>query len=191
MTGRTVSFNTIESSNNQPVSDYKSTSSGFSISPYGGIFVRKNLFAGLLLGYGQTRGDLTAGTIMQSNESESYSGGLLLRRYFPIGGSFYFHVAGSLAYGHSESTGYSGNDLVNKGTSNNVTAGLSPGVSFAFGKRIILETGLPNLFSANYYSVTFQNMPSSSKSFQKGINANFGAGGSVPLSIGFNLPLGK
>ncbi|RYZ20053.1 MAG: hypothetical protein EOO16_18020 [Chitinophagaceae bacterium] len=189
--GGAVNFGSGESSysaNN--AADASSKTSSVFVAPFGGIFLRDNLLAGLSFNYGHAKTDYGTNTSLQSANFESVGGGFLLRRYFSMGSSFYFYVNGALNYEHSTSTNTSVNLPAQVFKGNTGTLSVSPGVAFAFGKRIVLETSLSNFLSVNYSDVKSK-YANGQESSNKSVTGGFGAGGSLPLNIGFNIMLGK
>lgn len=154
-----------------------------------GVFLRTNLLAGVSLGY-QRKPSFAANQL--EGMPKIYSGGLLLRRYFPVGKGFYFHLGGALNYTRGVSADYITQTYSGRDTYQQLSFGVAPGISFAFGRRILLETGFNNVLSAVYKSkVTKEAGTGNTLQRDKSFAAGFGENGSVPFNIGFNFLFGK
>ncbi|RYY87907.1 MAG: hypothetical protein EOO15_10550 [Chitinophagaceae bacterium] len=160
-------------------------SSSIGLSPFVGVFVRENLLAGVSATYRK----------VSSKHEPSFEetvtntgGGLLLRRYFRLGGTFYFYVNGGLDYVHgTRSSTTSGTSTLH---TNSGSLSVSPGVAFVLGKRIVLETSLSNFLALNYEQERSR-FASGDEYKRNRFAGGFGVGGSMPLNIGFNIMLGK
>ena len=128
-------------------SGYKT--SGVTISPVFGKFIKDNLVLGGSVGYSLTesKNDLDI-----QNKANAYHGGVFIRKYKNIGGSgFYiFGQAGLNASFHNQEidSPINGYDDEIKRTIININA--YPGISFAISKRFHLETGFNDLFRLSY-----------------------------------------
>ncbi|GAB4093847.1 autotransporter outer membrane beta-barrel domain-containing protein [Flaviaesturariibacter terrae] len=189
--GGTVSFSNTESRSSIPNNASYTKASTTYISPLAGVFIRPNLLAGVSLLYGKSKTTNGDAANPQSYNSDTYGGGFLLRRYFPLGANFYFYVDGGLGYRQSNATSTVNSFPVSTTTmeQHNGSLSVNPGVAFNFGKRIVLETSLSNFLSLNYFRS--RNRSGSQDYRQKTFSGGIGAGGSIPLNIGFNILLGK
>lgn len=158
-----------------------------------GIFVQRNLLAGISVGYSNKPS--TPGASSLEEMPQVFNGGLLLQRYFPVGKGFYFRLGGTLDYAHGRSNSYSTQTYSGRDTYYRVSFGLAPGISYAIGRRVLLETGLNDVVSAGYdvksvrESATGNNVQRA-RNFKAGMGP-VGQGNSVPVTIGLNILLGK
>lgn len=115
-------------------------------SPAIGTAIKQNLIAGIDLTYAHTKYEYSPSP---ANESNSFGGGLFLRRYASIANRFYFFLQGRAGYYHDKSENNNGSTAY-KNTSNSFNLSLYPGVSFALSKCLHIEAGLNNLALLNY-----------------------------------------
>ena len=124
--------------------------SHFSITPAIGSAIKQNLFLGADLTYGKTRYKNTVGP---ESKGEGYGAGIFLRQYIPISKRFFFFAQGRAGYFHERNKNTSGTFL----TTSTIRGGsltLYPGISFALGKILHIETGFNNLAVVSYSSST-------------------------------------
>jgi hypothetical protein len=170
--------------------EYKSTadtskSSFWYFNPVIGIAIKENSIAGIFLGYGRGTGNDT------EIEQNNYNAGLFFRKYKPLGKGFYLFGEGNLSYYHNL---YEQDDPVNGyrlQKNSGITLGIFPGLSYAVGKRFYLETALTNLLSISYSKASSETKASSSAPLLKDEQSNFGmgvgAGGNIPINLGFRF----
>lgn len=159
------------------------------LSPAAGLAIRTNMVAGLRLSYGRTTSKNDPPNSF-SAKTTTYGGGLFLRHYKPLGKSFYLYGEAAASYDYNEQVQYGTVEAVNK--LNSVSLALTPGLTYAVGRRIHLEASINNIVSLGYISgKSYTTNPASSVTKQTsfGFNTNFSA--SNPLSLGIRLVLGK
>lgn len=159
----------------------------FSLTPTVGLAIKQNLVSGIFLKYINSSQEPSP-SIGQNYHSNSYGGGLFLRKYLPFAKSFYLFGESDLYYYASTSDISVPGSEKNKGW--NTGIGLVPGLAFALNKKIHLEAALPGFFSLNYGQVDFNdpNYPTSKhKSFVVGANA----GSLSDVALGFRFFLAK
>ncbi|RYZ27561.1 MAG: hypothetical protein EOO10_12355 [Chitinophagaceae bacterium] len=195
---RSVSFSSGESETENS-STYKNESSSFGIRPQFGKAISPNKVLGLFLNYGNSKYKQTSGTGTSNTDEKNkfYGGGVFLRNYYPLSSRFYLFGDGSLGVNFSDRERKNNLILSSEEKTTAVGLGITPGISFAAGRKLHLEISLNNLLSLDYsYSKSkiYNNngtLNSSSKghSFSAAANAN----GFSQISIGLRwiLPSSK
>lgn len=186
--GGSVNFGSSELTNGSGASATTAKTNSFNLAPFAGLFVRNNLLAGVSLFYGHSKAS-TDNASDNAVESNAFGAGLLVRRYLPISNRFFFYVNGGLNFSHGKTEYTNTTDGGYRFTS--VGATLYPGLSYAFGKRVLFDAGLSNFLSLVYSTSHQTPIGGGNESKQTFFNGGIGAGGSVPLNIGFNILLGK
>jgi hypothetical protein len=158
----------------------------FSLTPTVGVAFKQNLVSGIFLRYTNTK-DEPSPSGGQYYRSNSYGGGLFVRKYIPFAKSFYFFGEPDLYYFASTSK-TSASSTKNK--SWNVGLGFAPGLAYALNKKIHLEAGLPGLLSLDYGQSEF-NDPSYQISKQKGFAFGANASSLSSLAFGFRFFFAK
>ncbi len=140
------------------LNDY--SSSNFIFAPSIGKAIKDNLVLGGMLTYGhqQNSNDQGGGNNSKST-GDTYGLGVFLRKYFPLGKGFSFFTEAQLAGYMIENK----TDGTLTGKTENLTFAFSPGVAYGISRRVQLELGLPEFFSATY---------SHNKSLNAGIDYN-------------------
>ena len=156
----------------------------------GGVFVRGNTLMALQLG-SQNLKPAVETPYGHDFPDKEWLGGLLFRRYYPVGNRFYVHAEGTLTYvrikGLRSRVGAPTLDL----SSNNVSLLAGTGVGYAVGRRVLLEVSLGSLLGVSYTKEKGRNSSAGVHNETSLFKAGFGATGQLPLNIGFNLLLGK
>lgn len=164
-----------------------------SIFPAIGVAIKQNLIAGISLGYGHYKNDLTAGSYSQS-ENKSYGATIFLRKYVPLGKGFYLFGETGLNYQSSSYT-YTYKDpssppQESRSKNQNININLYPGLSYAVSKRFQLEIGLPQLANLGYSkSTNITNDVIDTEA--SGINFNASASSFSNISLGFRFFFSK
>jgi len=166
-----------------------SSSTQWSISPMVGIAVKENTFVGVVLSYG-------SGTNDDDISQHNYMAGIFFRKYKPLGKNFYLFGQADLSYSHykyEQKNALTGYYRLQKG--NGIALSAFPGVSYAAGKRFYLETFLSNLVSIYYSKRKSESKDFTSaqlnKNEENSFGIGFGAGGNIPLNLGFRFILSK
>jgi hypothetical protein len=123
------------------------------INPSIGKAVRDNLVVGLDLSYGHSDFSYNAsGNPAQTSSANSFTAGVFVRRYKPLGNGFYLFGQAELSGGYSHSSSFNPQTAESSSTENGygVTLQLYPGIAYALNRRWQIETGLPNFFSIDY-----------------------------------------
>jgi hypothetical protein len=144
--GGDISFNS-QKGNTTPGNTNTYSSSNFTFAPSIGKAIKDNLVLGGMLIYGhqQNSSDQGAGNTSKAT-ADTYGLGAFLRKYFPLGKGFSFfteaQLEGFLTENKSDGT------LTSKGE--DLTFAFSPGIAYGISRRVQLELGLPEFFSATY-----------------------------------------
>ncbi|RYY87908.1 MAG: hypothetical protein EOO15_10555 [Chitinophagaceae bacterium] len=158
------------------------------ISPTLGFFVKDNVVVGIDFGYSKGKTE-SAGVTQQ--EQRTIAPGIFARRYYALGKSFFFYGHGGLNYSNQKSETFNGTTTLTETNSNGFGITLYPGVAYAIRKNFLLEISLRNLLTANYTSGEVKNSTGTVTSKTNNFNLGINGGGGVPLSVGFNILLGK
>lgn len=186
-------FNTSKQStsnyNNSQSSETKST--GISLSPSFGIALKENTIYGINFEFGHT---FYASTPDQkSPKSNSYSGGIFLRRYVTLGKGFYLFGQANAYYSKDkQSTVY---DSLTSQRLLYRSAGLSlyPGIAYKVSRIMLLEIGLNNLASI-YYSNNEQSQKNNgieNRYINKGLSFNSNLNSSGIINVGFRFAINR
>ncbi|MDO6433794.1 autotransporter domain-containing protein [Flavitalea sp. BT771] len=143
--GGNVNFNT---SNVKPDS-YASDQTFFAISPSIAKAVKDDLIVGLTLSYAHTR--TKGGTPSTISTIDSYGLGVFVRRYKSLGANFALFAEGNLSGAYQQNNSYpdgAPKPPANKGYS--INAGFYPGIAYFISRHVQVETGMQNLFYAQY-----------------------------------------
>ena len=119
--------------------------SGFSISPQIGKAIGNNKILGVYLGYNQSTNTSTYGTQKQETKNNGYSAGVFYRQYYPLSNRFYLFGQGSFGWSTSKEK-YTNNALLQRENDNNaISFSITPGLSYAAGRKLHLEASLNDL----------------------------------------------
>lgn len=190
--GGDIQISGSNATNSDPNQNTSKTSSG-SFSPSIGWVVKDNLVVGgsLLLSF--YNNDQQSSTIY--NKGNRIGAGIYMRKYIPLGKSFYLFGNAAL----SAQSIYSKYAIVQqlyyyqeKGYSINAT--LIPGVSYQFKKCLFLEAALNNLISLGYERRNTEGQ-NQNGNYYKGVTSNYNLssslGSGVPLQIGLRWMIAK
>lgn len=135
------------------VQDYKTSS--FNVSPAIGFVVKDNLVVGFRLTYGHDK--TKNNSSISESKTNSYGGGIFVRKYIPIISRLYLFGEASAAYTASKGDEtwkeYVNGSYVNvkkttKGLGTNLN--VTPGLAVAITKKFQLETSLNSLLGVAY-----------------------------------------
>jgi hypothetical protein len=143
--GGNVNFNT---SNVKPAGSGSDLTS-FTIVPSIARAVKDDLVVGLNLAYTHSRSKYGSPTSIST--SDSYGLGVFVRKYKSLGANFALFAEGDLSGAYLVNNGYLENGPkppANKGYS--INAGFYPGLAYFISRHVQVETGMQNLFYAQY-----------------------------------------
>ena len=159
-------------------------SSSFGFSPSIGWVTKDNLVVGATILTNFTNNEYSP---YGSNKSYRIGAGIWMRKYLPIGKSFYLFGNGMLAaqpvYSYNSNSTQPGNK--ERGFSINVN--VVPGIAYQVNKGLFLEAALNNLFSLGYTktNIEYQNANNiNSKGVTNSFVLSSGIGSSAPLQVG-------
>jgi hypothetical protein len=179
MLGGSIGFATSKAEqSNAP--NYEASVTNVSISPQLGFGLGGNWIAGIQAGYGYSKQKTVfpLGGVSE-DKSNTISGGVFARKFFPFGERFGLFGQGDVNYSHAKVTTAG---VAGESNTNRIGVSVSPGAYFRTGKRFILEAEVGSL--GYEHSVTKPEGGSSkttSNSFFLGLSNN--------LSIGFKVVL--
>jgi hypothetical protein len=187
--GGNISANT--SNSNYGTTEAKQNS--WVINPSVGYAYKLNRIIGFSFGYSHGNARTESGSTVSINRFNNYSAGIYQRSYFPIGKNFSLYGQGDLSFGYLRRnvTNTPGSSYIEKQTG--VVLSVSPGISYAISKKIMIELGFSNLLTVGYnstttnYTGTFPNPTNKTNSFSIGANANPSNG----FNFGFRFLLGN
>lgn len=150
--GGTISFNTQQTPDNDQGSKKTNT---LSFSPTFGVLLNQNLEAGIQVGYSSYHYEQSTESYSYENDSDSWSTGVYIQRYFPLSEKFIFSLIGDVNYGKSKDS------FINRDNSGNVTAedtnkgnqlsiGIAPVFSFFPSQNWSIRTGIGGLSYSHY-----------------------------------------
>ena len=178
-------------SQNSESGTFENKSRGFAVYPSIGLVTKENIVVGFRGNYGYSKSDYNS-TPPQEQKDNSYGVGIFLRKYKPLGKSFFIFGEGGAGYNHRKNTQTS---IPSKAIlkENSFSINLYPGIAYAVSKRIHLEASINNLINLSYFSSRTENQSTSGSSISKnsGVYFSSNANASVPLTIGFRFVLGK
>jgi|SRR6185437_10274712 len=141
---------------NPPTNFPTTKQSSLGINPSLGKAIKDNLVLGIDLAYTHfTASENPASTSSIAQTGNSFTAGVFLRRYKPIGAGFSLFGQAELSGNYSHSTGESPSTTQFAETSDHsngfgFTLQVYPGIAYALNRRWQLETSLPNFLSINY-----------------------------------------
>ncbi|RYZ20052.1 MAG: hypothetical protein EOO16_18015 [Chitinophagaceae bacterium] len=121
---------------------------------------------------------------------KGYSAEISARRYYPLGHQFYLTFEGGFRYTHNTGSIESGANNLPL-TAEGYTAGIGPGVSYSFGRRLLFDINLGQLITVSSNRQTVRDLAGAENARFTETKGGFGPGGSIPFNIGFNILLGK
>ncbi len=128
---------------------YSQRSTYVNFSPSISWAIKDNLVFGVTLGYGyQKNTDTQADTVY--NKTQTYSGGVFLRKYKYLGSGFSLFAQGNLYYNYTKTDNHNGLQNYQTNSSSVVGLGFNPGVAYRINSHWQIETIFPNLGYINY-----------------------------------------
>jgi hypothetical protein len=137
--------------------DQETKTTNWLITPQIGKAVATNKIVGLFLTFGQSGYKQTSSAPGSAKtESTGSGGGFFYRSYYPLNQRFFlFGNAGlGMSFAREERTNYNGttNYIYYKNKSTTGSLSLTPGISFAAGKKLHLEASFNSLLYLSYQS---------------------------------------
>jgi len=160
-------------------------SSSFNITPSISWAVKDNLVFGVILGYGHSKTDYAAAN-SPANKQNSYTAGVFLRKYKPVGQGFNLFLQNNLNFNYSKTTNNGGQQYETTGTTWGPSFGLAPGVAYRLGRHWQAEAMLPGLVSV-YYNHTSSSQANPGTPEYRPVTNNFGISTSVSNLTQFTL----
>lgn len=163
-----------------------SRSSSFGFSPTIGWVTKENLVVGAsILTYFNYNSFTNSDNYNRSNR---IGAGIWMRKYLPIGKSFYLFGNGML----SVQTLYNSNYIIAqpnfyKEKGFNINVNFVPGIAYQVNKRLFLDAALNNLFSLGYERKNTEYQNSGSPNINRSTNSfnlSSGIGSGTPLQVG-------
>ncbi|RYZ21702.1 MAG: hypothetical protein EOO16_11985 [Chitinophagaceae bacterium] len=188
--GGSISSNQTKNTTVNTPADVVTKQQSTTIDPAVGFFIKDNLVVGVNVGFTQSKKTNSVVGTTQTKES-IIAPGIFARQYFPLGGNFYFYGHAGLQYqGGTEET-YTNTATLGKEKSNGVNLSVYPGVAYAIRRNFLLEVSLRNLFTAGFSSSKSEDNTGKVVAKSNNFNVGINGGGGVPLTVGFNILLGK
>jgi hypothetical protein len=191
--GGSVFYNKSESENENN-GLYKSENSSFGIRPQFGKAIATNKIAGLFVNYNRQNNEQSSGNNISADKGKTYGGGIFLRNYYPLSSRFYLFGEAGLGVNFSDLERTNNSVLSLEDNTTGVGLNITPGISFAAGKKLHLEASLNNLFSMSYSSTKtkfYDNagaVSSTGKSNHFGVAANANGFSQLLLGLRWVLP---
>lgn len=194
LTGLSLYYST---SKNKSSSSNTNSQSSYAFSPSYGVFVKQNLVIGgeLNLSYSKSESDQSAGNA-NTQKRNWYGASVFARQYKNLGSSgFYLFLQGNVGANVSRGKNYTKNpstaDMNTEENGFNIQLGIYPGIAYAVTPMFHIETGLNNLFYAQYLNskTNYTNNPSLNYK-SSGFNAGANIGQNTQWSIGARLLFG-
>jgi hypothetical protein len=173
---------------------YKSENSSLGIRPQFGKAISTNKIAGLFVNYNTQNNEQSSGNNISADKGKTYGGGIFLRNYYPLSSRFYLFGEAGLGVNFTNRERTNNSILSSEDKSTGMTLAVTPGISFAAGKKLHLEASLNNLFSMDYSTTKtkyYDNagvVSSSSKGNYFGAAANANGFSQVSLGLRWILP---
>jgi len=185
--GGSFSFSSGSGETASPV-DYKRESFGWGIRPQFGKAIATNKVLGLYVHYSNSGYEQKLGSTNIIDEGSSYGGGVFLRNYYPLNSRFSLFGDGSFGVGINSSERKENAVLTGKNNATDISLGITPGISFAAGKKLHLEASLNSLLSVAYSFSESSTYNASGAVVNKGNERQFNIGananGFSGLSVG-------
>lgn len=182
MLGGNIGFTTSKGEqSNAP--NYEAKVTNISINPQLGFGLGDNWIAGIQAGYGYSKQKTVfpLGGVSE-DKSNTISGGVFARKFFPFSERFGLFGQGDVNYSHTNNKGTTVGGATGESNTNRVGVAVSPGAYFRTGKRFILE--------AEVGSIGYEHgVTKSGGSGSKTTSNSFSLGLSNNLSIGFKVVL--
>lgn len=185
-----INFNNYNNQTDQSNSINKNTQTSFSLDASFGKFIRPNVVRGFSINYGHNYQKSDPASYKMNFNSVGL--GLFSTHYRSLGKNFFgflrFNLNGNYQFGN---TIQSGVDQKNRGYE--LSAGLTPGISYQISKRVLLNGTLNNiaLLNYNHRKTTYSNSSEVNKINQTGLYSSLSNGSLGAIGIGFSLLLNK
>jgi hypothetical protein len=154
MIGGSVSGGSNEQDDDQ---NQENKNSQWGVSVQFGRFIANNKAVGLFVNYGhglskfKTTGPFPYDT---KDKNNSIGGGLFYRQYFPLSTKWYLFGDATLGYNKFVGERELNDKLTDKTKRWGAGLFITPGVSFAAGRRLFIESSFSNLLGLSYYQET-------------------------------------
>ncbi|MGZ8545042.1 MAG: hypothetical protein ACXWV0_07080 [Flavisolibacter sp.] len=184
--GGGIGFGMTESGTTPNETEYKY----FSINPSIGFVTKDNQAIGFNLFFNRNT-TIVSGSPEDDVKTNGYGGGVYLRRYLPLGKSFYLFGEGQANFGYAQTDRYLAVDVHYKQMQYNGGLSFYPGITYVIKNRIHLEAGLNNLINFSY-SRTEQvtSTPTTEmRSKTSGFSLSANVSNNSPFNIGFRFVL--
>lgn len=140
------------STGNQEISgtDQENSVGNWNLSLQFGKAVAPNRIAGIFANtfHGKSKSSIASSS--SEYENHSYGGGIFYRRYFNLSSKWYLFGDGNLGFSSSIAKDKLNGALSDKIKTWSLGLFITPGISFAAGPRLHIETSLNSLFGINY-----------------------------------------
>lgn len=160
-----------------------------SIGPSVGYAFKDNLVAGIDLRYESIKKELHF-----DNKTNGFSGLIFLRKYWNITSRFYAFAHADAGYGSTTGHEYASDGITKTATTKGWNAGASliPGISYAVGKKVHLESTFLPLLQVQYQKTERERFNPGSPSFidtreEFGMLSSLGNGQTFSLGVRFML----
>ncbi len=184
--GGGISFGVTESGSSPNETEYKN----FSINPSIGFVTKDNQAVGFNLFYTRNT-TIVSGVPDNDVKSNGYGAGVFLRRYLPLGKSFYLFGEGQANFSYMQTDRYPMPDVHNKQMQYNGALVFYPGITYSIRDRIHLEAGLNNLINLSYSRTeqVISTPTTESTTKTSGFNLSANVSNNSPFNIGFRFVL--
>jgi len=185
-----INFNNYNNQTDLNNSTSKNAQTSFSLDASLGKFIRPNVVRGFSINYGHNYQKSDPSSYKMNYNSVGL--GIFSTHYRSFGKNFFgflrFNLNGSYQFGN---TVQSGVDQKNRGYE--LSAGLTPGISYRLNKRVLLNGTLNNIASLNFNHrrTTYSNSGEVNKINQTGLYSSLSNGSLGAIGIGFSLLLNK
>jgi Outer membrane protein beta-barrel domain len=142
-----VSIKTANSESKSDVENSTKNETYFSFNPSMGYAIKNNLMIGMGLGYGYGNNNLAFSDSSNrsfNNNSKKYSVFGYIKKYIPVGDKFSLNFKGELNFSKSKNNRNSVRnnlfEIQDDDTTNSVSIGISPGITYFLSKHFALES---------------------------------------------------
>lgn len=184
--GGGISFGITESGVTPNETEYKN----FSLNPSIGFVTRDNQAVGFNLFFSRAT-TVVSGQPQDDVKMNGYGGGVFLRRYLPLGKSFYLFGEGQANFSYTQTDRYPSQDVHSKQMQYSGSIVFYPGITYSIKDRIHLEAGLNNLLNFTYFRTENKLTTPVTESISKtsGFNLSANVSNNSPFNIGFRFVL--
>jgi hypothetical protein len=173
------------------------SSSTWNLSIQLGKAIAINKIAGLYFHTGHATVESRDAFSKTDGKTHNYGGGLFYRQYFPLSAKWYLFGNGNLGFTSGSTTNFNNDVKITESRHRSAGIFISPGISFAAGKRLHIESSLSNLFGLGYGSVKNRsydfsgNLTNNSTSKQLSVDANTSGFSDITFGLRWILPSKK